>query len=90
MSSLLPTYLDVSNKGQILIPVAVRKALGIKPNGKVILYPLKKEKRVLIEPFAKDPIEAACGILADKTGSSWSEELIKDRKKELKKEEKDL
>lgn len=90
MSNLIPTLADVSKKGQILIPVGIRNALGIKPNGKVILYPLEKDKKVVIEPINKDPIEAACGIFADGSKESWSEELIKERLEELKKEEKDL
>lgn len=90
MGDLLPTLLDVSNKGQILIPAAIRKALGIKPKGKVLLYPLKKDRKAFIESLDKDPIEAACGILADARKELWSEELIKERKEELEKEEKDL
>lgn len=90
MSNLMPTLLNVSNKGQILIPVDVRKAMGIKPNGKVLLYPLVNNKSVLIEPIKEDTIEAACGMLANGSKKSWSEELIKERLKDLKKEEKDL
>jgi len=90
MSNLMPTLLDVSNKGQILIPVAVRKAFGIKPKGKVFLYPLKDDKTVLIEPVEEDAIEAACGMFADNSKRSWSDELLKERLKDLKKEEKGL
>lgn len=90
MTNLLPTLVDVSNKGQILIPSAMRKALGIKPKGKVILYPFKEDKQLVIEPMDKDPIEAACGMLVDGSKSLWSKELIQERLRDLKKEERDL
>lgn len=88
MSDLMPTLLDVSNKGQILIPSSFRKALGIKPKGRVILYPLVKDKKLIIESLNKDPIEAACGMFASSDKKSWSRELIKERVKDLKREEK--
>lgn len=90
MTYLLPTTIDVSAKGQVLIPVLIRRALGIKPKGKVILFPKIKRKRLIVEPVEEDPIEAACGLFATKDGESWTEELLKERKKDLKKEERGL
>lgn len=90
MNNLLPTLLEVSNKGQILIPSAIRKALGIRPMGKVLLYPMIKDKKAFLEPLTKDPIEAACGMFANNDKESWSEELLQERLKDLKKEEKGI
>ena len=87
MSNTFPTFVDVSNKGQILIPVNLRRLSGIRNKGKVLVYPTKN-KKLIVEPVADDPIKAACGFLADKDNRSWSSELIEERKKDLSKEEK--
>lgn len=88
MNNLVPTFIDVSNKGQILIPAKMRKAMGIVPGGKVILYPFAKDEKIIVESVNKDPIEAACGLLASKDKRLWSAELLKERLEDLKKEEK--
>lgn len=87
MAYLFPTTVDVSSKGQVLIPVAFRQALGIKPQGWVILLPLPEKKGLILEPIA-DPIETTCGLFAAKDDQSWTKELLSERKKDLRQEEK--
>ena len=87
MAYLFPTTVDVSPKGQVLIPAVFRRALGIKPRTYVILLPLPEKKSLILEPIA-DPIDAACGLFAAKDSQSWTKELLLERKKDLKWEEK--
>jgi len=82
----MPTTINVSPKGQVLIPADFRRLLGIKPNGKVMILPKIIEKKLVIEAINKEPIEVACGLFAVKDGQSWTEELIQERKKDLEKE----
>lgn len=81
---LLPTIVDVSPKGQILIPAAIRKALGVKPNGKVYLLPHLKEQKIEIKPLKKNIVEELCGIFANvDKGRSWTKELEEERHRDL-------
>ena len=71
-------------KGQIVIPVEIRKKLGIKPGQKVSLTLV--ENKAVIEPLPEDPIKASRGILKGKP--SMTKALLNDRKKEIEREEK--
>lgn len=86
---LLPTIVDVSPKGQILIPAAIRKALGVKPNGKVFVAPDLEKKKIIIEVLeGEDIIDFAYGMLKRKKGEkSMTRELLEERKTDLKREE---
>lgn len=89
---LLPTIVDVSPKGQILIPAAIRKALGVKPNGKVFVAPDLEKKTIIIEALeGKGIIDFAYGMLKRKKGEkSMTRELLEERKRDLKREEKKI
>lgn len=86
---ILPQILDVSAKGEILIPAVLRKALGIKPKGKIFLYPVIEDKKILIEPIEEeDIIEMAYGMLKKKKGEKpMTEKLLEERKRDLIREE---
>ena len=71
-------------KGQIVIPAEIRKKIGLKPGGKVLVT-LAGEKKVTLEPIPDDPIEAACGFLQD--GPSLTKALLKEQQDEQKREE---
>ena len=73
-----------SLKGQIVIPVEIRKKLGIKPGQKVNLT-IVGDKAV-ITPLPEDPIKALRGSLKGRL--SLTKELLRERKEELKREEK--
>lgn len=83
---LYPKIVDVSEKGQIVIPANMRKALGIKPKGRVFIVPNKK--RLEIKPIKNDLVDHLHGIFAnvDKR-HSWTKELLKERQRDTKKEE---
>ncbi len=69
---------QISPKGQILIPKKIREKYSVKP-GKMALV-IESSEGILIKSAPEDPIEAACGFL---DGSiSLSKELIRDHAKE--------
>lgn len=89
---LQPVIMNVSAKGAVVIPAKLRKALGIKPKGKVMLVPKIKEAKVEIIRAEEDPIKALSGILKGKgkrTGS-WVKWLLDERKKDLEIDEREM
>jgi AbrB family looped-hinge helix DNA binding protein len=80
----MPTV-QISPKGQILIPKRIREKYGVKPGGRVHI--LEERDGIVIRPAPEDPIEAACGFLEG--DFSLTEDLIKERRKELEHEEVD-
>lgn len=72
-------------KGQIVIPAAIRKKIGLKP-GRKVLVTLMDKRKVTIEPVPHDPIEAACGMLQG--GSSLTQALLRERREDHAREEK--
>lgn len=75
----------MSHKGQLVIPKEVREALRIKPQQKVLVKIAKGHAELI--PMQENPVETFCGIF--KKGSSLVKPLLKERKEERKREEKD-
>ncbi len=73
-----------SSKGQVVIPAAFRKKIGLKPGDKVLLM-LADPDTVILRPVPEDPIEAACGFL--KGEPSLTEGLGRERQEERTREE---
>ena len=65
-------------KGQIVIPVDLRRKYKIKKGSRFSV--LDKEGEIVLKPLPEDPIEVACGFLKNIKGGSPLKELIKDRK----------
>ena len=70
-----------SSKGQVVIPVEIRRKLGIKP-GRMVNMTLEGD-RAVISPLPEDPIKALRGALKGKP--SLIKALLKDREKEQSK-----
>ncbi len=73
-----------SSKGQIVVPKKIRETLGITPGTKVLFRVVGKHAE--ITPLSDDSIQAMRGIL--KGGRSMAKELLAERKKDNKIDEK--
>jgi AbrB family looped-hinge helix DNA binding protein len=78
------SVIQVSRKGQILIPKLIRERHGVTPGSKVQL--LELSEGILIKPAPDDPIDAACGFLEG--DYSLTDDLIKEHQRELADERK--
>ena len=68
-----------STKGQIVIPVQIRRKYGLRPGSKVEV--LDVEDQIVLCPLPEDPIEAAEGFLT-------SENTVLEKVREARSEEK--
>ena len=73
-----------SAKGQIVIPKEIREKLGITPGKRILLRMVNEHAE--ITPLPDDPIKEMRGIL--KGGKSLAKELIAERKKDNRIDEK--
>ncbi|MBU0734787.1 MAG: AbrB/MazE/SpoVT family DNA-binding domain-containing protein [Proteobacteria bacterium] len=73
-----------SSKGQLVVPKEIREALGITPGKKILFRVVGKHAE--ITPLPDDYIKALRGIL--KGGRSLAKELLAQRKKDNKIDEK--
>jgi AbrB family looped-hinge helix DNA binding protein len=81
-----PLYATVSTKGQLVIPAAIREALGIEPGTRVTIR--QEGARVVIDPETQAAklrrIDEMCGITA--VGPSGTDILLEDRRLERERE----
>lgn len=76
----------LEKSGRILIPVAVRRQLGLKEGeSDLLLYIDEKPVRLSTRSHAIARIQAAAARYS-KPGESWSQELIEDRRREVERE----
>jgi AbrB family looped-hinge helix DNA binding protein len=68
-------------KGQIVIPVELRKKFNIKKGSRMSIYE-GEGNIIVIKPLPEDPIEASKGMLKGKT--SILKALLKDREEEAR------
>src|SRR5687768_2088095 len=73
----------VTSKGQLVIPVKIRRKLGIKPGTKICF--VEREHEVLFQPLTKEHIRNLAGMLKNPTSTA---ELLKERKLDKEREEK--
>ena len=78
------SIVTTSAKGQVVIPKREREKVGIKPGTKVIAKAV--EDHIEIHPLPDNPVESYCGIF--KRGPSLTKALLRERKKDLGREEK--
>ena len=69
--------LQISPKGQILIPKKIRDKYCVKPGAKVLL--LETPDGIVIKPTPEDPVDAACGFLEG--AFSLTDDLKKEHRK---------
>ena len=78
------SVIQVSQKGQILIPKAIRKRQGVMPGSRVQI--LEQPGGILIKPAPEDPIDTACGFIDG--DFSLTDDLIREHQMELADERK--
>jgi AbrB family looped-hinge helix DNA binding protein len=74
-----------SAKCQIVIPSEIRKKLGIKAGGKVLIEKLD-DQHAIISALPDDPIKSLRGVI--KGGKSMAQELLEERREDNLHEEK--
>lgn len=75
---------QISEKGQILIPRPIRKRLGLNPGSSVQL--VEEANQLVLKPVPPDPIAAAVGFL--QAGASLTRDLIQEHRREARRERK--
>jgi AbrB family looped-hinge helix DNA binding protein len=77
-----PVYAKVSSKGQLVIPVEMREALGIEPGTRIAIR--QDGDELILRPdtatLARRIIHELCGITAG--GPSMTDELLAERRSE--------
>ncbi|VAX34992.1 hypothetical protein MNBD_UNCLBAC01-259 [hydrothermal vent metagenome] len=69
-------------KGQVLIPVELRKKYHIQKGSKFAV--LEGVNEIVLKPLKENPIEYGHGLIKGVKGKSALKELLVDRKKEAK------
>jgi AbrB family looped-hinge helix DNA binding protein len=78
MGEIPVAILQISKKGQILIPRKLRDKAGLKPGSSVQI--IKEQHQLILKPVSADPIAAATGFLGIK--ESLTRDLLKEHKEE--------
>jgi len=68
----------ITTKGQVVIPIKIRKKFGMKGGTKVAF--LEKDGRIIVQPLDKDYFDKMAGILGEK--GRMLKSLMDDKKKE--------
>jgi AbrB family looped-hinge helix DNA binding protein len=74
----------VGQKGQIVIPVAVRRQLGLRPGREVFIS--IEDGRIILEPLPADLIEYLSGSLKS-SGKSMLQEHLEEHAEEIRRDE---
>lgn len=76
----------VTSKGQLVVPSRLRRKYGIKPGTKICF--IERESEIVFQPVTPEYIRSVCGMLKSET--SVTEELLKERAMDKRREEADL
>jgi AbrB family looped-hinge helix DNA binding protein len=68
-------------KGQVLIPVALRRKCGIKPGMKIQVY--EEDGRIILQPMTREYIRRVRGMFK---GSGMLKNLMAERKRDRERE----
>jgi len=72
----------VTSKGQLVIPVRIRKKYGIKPGTKICF--IEQDRGILFQPVTQEYIRGVRGML--KSNVSLTQALLAERAKDNKRE----
>ena len=73
----------ITSKGQMVVPVKLRRRYGIRPGTKVRF--IERGNEIVFQPMTKEYIHGVCGML--KSATPATVELLKERVKDREKEE---
>ena len=73
----------VTSKGQLVVPVKLRRRYGIRPGTRVRF--IERGDEIVFQPVTREYIHSLCGIL--KGGPSATAELLRERAKDREREE---
>lgn len=73
----------VTTRSRIVIPVRLRRKLGIKLGTKV--HFIERGSEILFQPVTKEYVRSVCGML--KSATSVTKQLLDERKKDREREE---
>ncbi len=76
--------LQLSEKGQVLIPRRLRDRMGLKPGSPVQV--IEEEDHLILKAVPPDPIAASAGFLNIK--GSLTKELLREHQREARRERK--
>ena len=76
------TITKVTFKGQLLLPVALRRKYDISPDRRVAI--IDRDGEIVIRPLEKDPVKGAFGVFADQGG--LLKDLIAEKAQERQRE----
>jgi AbrB family looped-hinge helix DNA binding protein len=74
---------SVTSKGQLVIPVRLRRKYGIEPGTKVRF--VERDHEILIQPVTKEYVRSVCGLFKSET--SATQMLLKERARDKDREE---
>lgn len=75
-------YTSATIKGQVLIPVALRRKFGIKPGTKIQVF--EENGRIVLQPVTREQIRRVRGMFK---GAGALKLLMAERKREREKED---
>ncbi len=73
----------LSTKGQLIIPVHIRRQFHLKPKGKVDIHVDKRG--IVLYPIPEDPIQACFGVLKTKKSVTSIMHGVREEEKRIEK-----
>ena len=74
---------QVTSKGQLVVPARLRRKYGIKPGTKVRF--VERDNEIVFQPLTREYIRSVCGML--KSGTSATQELLRERARDRERED---
>jgi AbrB family looped-hinge helix DNA binding protein len=77
----------VTSKGQLVVPSRIRRRFGIKPGTRINF--VEEGDRIIFQPVTREYISSFRGVFKQKPGESIVQELLKERRAEKEKEDRE-
>ena len=70
----------MTNKGQIVVPVRLRRRYGLKPGSKIIF--IERDNEIVFQPVTKEFVRSVHGMLEGATSATEDLLIVRARDKE--------